>query len=281
MNDFIYQNEIKMIGLDLDGTALSSETGFSERTVDVFNQAIKRGIEIIIATGRAQQSLPDCIFEIKGLRYVATSNGARILDIVDNRIVYENYIAESEIETIYKVLTENDTDIEVFVDGCAYIGRREYDNVMNGIKKTRSKEYLKWSRIPVDDVYSLLLKHKSKIENINVNYMTMEEKSPMQEILKGIKNIKLTSSVPLNNEIGGATTSKGEALRFLMEKMGVKKENLMACGDNPNDIEMIKLAGLGIAMGNAEDPVKKVADYVTLPNYEDGVAYAIEKFAFK
>ena len=270
-----------MIGLDLDGTALSTENDFSYRTKEVFKQAISRGIEIIIATGRAEHSLPSCIFEVEGLRYVATSNGARVIDIIDKKIVCENYIASSEIETIHRILTEKDADIEVFFDGRAYIGKREYDNIMNGIKTSRNKEYIKWSRIPVEDVYSLLLKNKSKIENINVNYMTMEEKAPMEEILKGINNIKLTSSVPLNNEIGGAVTSKGTALKALMEIMGIKRENLMACGDNPNDIEMIELAGIGIAMGNAEEVVKEAADYVTLPNYEDGVAYAIEIFALR
>ena len=63
-----------------------------------------------------------------------------------------------------------------------------------------------------------------------------------------------------------------------MEKSGLTPENLMACGDNPNDLAMIKLAIIGVAMGNAEEVVKAQADFVTLPNYEDGVAYAIEKF---
>ncbi len=100
----------------------------------------------------------------------------------------------------------------------------------------------------------------------------------MEGVLKSIENVHLTSSVPLNNELGGKTTSKADALRVLMEREGILKEELMACGDNPNDLEMIKLAGIGIAMDNAEDIVKEQADYVTLSNEEDGVAFVIEKF---
>ena len=269
---------IKMIGLDLDGTTLNNESKFTEKTLEVFRRVMDKGVEVVIATGRAENSLPKEVYDIKGLRYVVTSNGARVIDIVNDNLVYENYIDESRIEDIYNLLKSKKADIEVFFDGVAYIGRREYDAIMNGEITHRNRDYIKATRVPIDDIYTLLYENKDRIENININYSELSQKSLMEPELKKIEGVELTSSVPMNNELGGETTSKGDALRYLMEKSGLTPENLMACGDNPNDLAMIKLAIIGVAMGNAEEVVKAQADFVTLPNYEDGVAYAIEKF---
>ena len=89
---------------------------------------------------------------------------------------------------------------------------------------------------------------------------------------------RLTSSFPHNFEIGGKHTSKGQALLFLMERLGLSRDELMACGDSPNDEEMIYLAGIGVAMENGEASTKEIADYITDTNDRDGVAKAIEKF---
>lgn len=269
---------IKMIGLDLDGTTLSNQNDFSERTIKALSDAIEKGVEVIIATGRAANSLPKPIFKVPGLRYVATSNGARLIDIIENKVIYENYIDSERIPEIHRILKDLDANIEVFFDGTAYIGQREYDSIVSGRNTTRNKEYIIASRTPTNIIFDLLLENKDKIENINVNYLELSEKPHVEEILKEIKGVHLTSSLPRNNEIGGKTTSKADALRFLMEKKGLTRDQLMACGDNPNDLEMIEFAGLGIAVGNAEEVVKEAADYVTKANYEDGVALAIEKF---
>jgi Cof subfamily protein (haloacid dehalogenase superfamily) len=79
-------------------------------------------------------------------------------------------------------------------------------------------------------------------------------------------------------EIMHPDVSKANALKFITERLGIQPEEVLAIGDNHNDIEMLRFAGLGIAMGNAHEEVKSVADYVTLKNTEDGVAVALEKF---
>ena len=93
-----------------------------------------------------------------------------------------------------------------------------------------------------------------------------------------MQNVTVTSSFPYNIEIGGEGTSKASALAKLAEQLGVKKEEMMCCGDSLNDMAMLKVAGLAVAMANAEPAVKGVADYVTDTNENDGVAKAVEKF---
>ena len=100
----------------------------------------------------------------------------------------------------------------------------------------------------------------------------------MKEKLLRLPETTITSSFPHNLEIGGATTSKAQALSEMGRLLGITAGEMMAAGDSPNDIAMLKAVGVPVAVGNAEDEVKAAARYVAPPNYEDGVAEAIEKF---
>ena len=273
--------EIKMIGLDLDGTALNDNGEFSERTRQAFKKAHEKGIHVVIATGRAEFSLPKNISEIEGLEYVITSNGARVLRLSDGCVVYKNFISPQKVREIIEVLKSQNARAEMFANGKAYISRSEYDGIVSGDILTRSKGYVMATRNPIDDIYAHMIDWEDHIENISVNYPNNEAKHECEKKLSELEGITVTSSFPLNNEIGGASTSKADALEYLLQSFGLHKDNLMVCGDSRNDMAMIEHAGLGIAMENADDCVKDVADITTLSNEEDGVAYAIEKYALK
>ena len=273
--------EIKMIGLDLDGTALNDNGEFSERTRQAFKKAYEKGIHVVIATGRAEFSLPKNISEIEGLEYVITSNGARVLRLSDGCVVYKNFISPQKVREIIEVLKSQNARAEMFANGKAYISRSEYDGIVSGDILTRSKGYVMATRNPIDDIYAHMIDWEDHIENISVNYPNNEAKHECEKKLSELEGITVTSSFPLNNEIGGASTSKADALEYLLQSFGLNKDNLMVCGDSRNDIAMIEHAGLGIAMENADDCVKDAADITTLSNEEDGVAYAIEKYALK
>lgn len=273
--------EIKMIGLDLDGTSLNDNGEFSERTRQAFKKAHEKGIHVVIATGRAEFSLPKNISEIEGLEYVITSNGARVIRLSDGCIVYKNFISPQKVREIIEVLKSQNARAEMFANGKAYISRSEYDGIVSGDILTRSKGYVMETRNPIDDIYAHMIDWEDHIENISVNYPNNEAKHECEKKLSELEGITVTSSFPLNNEIGGASTSKADALEYLLQSFGLHKDNLMVCGDSRNDIAMIEHAGLGIAMENADDCVKDAADITTLSNEEDGVAYAIEKYALK
>lgn len=269
---------IKMIGLDLDGTTLNDHGHFSDRTKEAFSRAMEKGAHIIVATGRALCSLPDELYNIKGLEYVITSNGARIIETSDRKTIYEDYIDEAAVHIVHDFLKSHDAMIEIFYEGRAYIGRDEFKRITEGGQTRRNRNYVSSTRTPVDDIYKMLLDEAGRIENISINYMSEEEKKILEKELARVENINLTSSFPFNNEIGGSTTSKAKALTHMMEKLNVSSDELMCCGDSPNDIEMLKLSGVSVAMANAEEEVKKIALHLTDTNHEDGVAKAIERF---
>ena len=269
---------IKMVTLDLDGTALDERGKLSERTKAAFRAAQEKGVHIVIATGRCEHSLPQELFETEGLEYLITSNGARTISAATEQVYYENYIDPAAIRAVYDLLKPRGVYIDVFFDGRAYISNLEYEAIRVGEITTRNRNYVLNTRQPVTNIYELLLENQDHIENININCINQEEKRYFAELLKQIDHITVTQSTPLNHEIGGETTSKADALSHLLNMLGLRREELMVCGDSPNDIAMIRYAGLGVAMGNAEAEVMAAADVVTAPNDEDGVALAIERY---
>ena len=258
---------IRMVALDLDGTTLNDDKQISERTVEAFRKAMEQGVHIVVSTGRTYGSLPQQLFFIEGLEYAVTSNGAHITEIAGRKLIYEDYIPSAAIETIEKLLRNTGISVEVFVKGRG--------------SSYRDAEYIKTTRTPVPDILDFMLAHKETVENINITFEFLEEKEQWRGVLEQIEGTTLTSSFIHNFEVGGRSTSKAEALRWLMRRLGVSADELMAVGDSPNDEEMIKLAGLGVAVANARESTKEIADCITASNQEDGVAKAIEKFVLR
>ena len=269
---------IRLIALDLDGTTLNDDRVISERTRRAMAQAADRGVNIVIATGRPLGALPSDVFEIEAIRYALTSNGASITDIREDRTFYENCLSPRAVQASVELLRQYDYVLETFVKGVAYIEGWYYEQVRETGTCFRNAEYILNTRNPVPDIYQFMMDNREHLENININFENLDEKPGMYEKLIRLPEATITSSFDHNLEIGGATTSKAEALRQMGQLLGVKQEEMMAVGDSPNDIAMLLEAGMPVAVGNAKDEVKKIARYVAPTNHEDGVADAIEKF---
>jgi hypothetical protein len=117
-----------------------------------------------------------------------------------------------------------------------------------------------------------------KIEKFLVTFNDSRIRKKAFEMAESIGDISICYGTDFNMEISSPTATKGNSLLAFAKKLGVRQEQIMACGDNGNDRTMLEVAGWAVAMANAEPEIKALADYVTLSNDEDGVAYAIEKF---
>lgn len=270
-----------MIALDLDNTTLRTDKSLSSRTKTALKKAQEQGIQVVISTGRVFSALPDAILEFDGIQYMINSNGAVITEFPQNEKIYTNYLEEESVSKIEAVLRRFDDPVEVFADGKAYADASVLDDLRLHGSDTRNVQYILWSRRPVKDVYAVLQKESSHIENVSITFENQEERLRVKNALLQIPDITVTSSERHCLEIGGKTTSKAEALRFLMQKLGIHREELMACGDSPNDEKMIRLAGIGVVMENGTENMKSIADFVTDTNDRDGVAKAVERFALR
>ncbi len=272
------ENNIELIALDMDGTLLNKEGRISPYTQEVLKRAMRKGIHIVIATGRVFSAFPEDALNFTGIEYVVSSNGARVIRMKDKATIYTNLIDGESARQLIPHIFQEDLFLEVFYDGDVYVDKNCVTKLdQYGLPK-RYTEYMLKTRTQIENIRQTLEENIHSLENININFGSMERKQQLWEVLSGLSNITATSSFAHNIEIGGATTSKADGLTHLCQLLNVKAESVMACGDNYNDLAMLQFAGLSVAMGNAEDGIKSQVDFVTLTNEEDGVAHAIEKF---
>ncbi len=280
MKKFSDNFDIKMVGLDLDGTTLKYGDFLSARTRDVFKKAKEKGIHIVIATGRTGRSLPPVLFDVPEIEYVVTSNGAHIIRLADMKTIYENIIKPEDVSVVVERARAMGYVFEAFVDGTAYIDKVVYEGMQKNPEKYKYRdiEYVLRTRLPIEDIYAFTENHGDRIENISITFECESDRRRVFNELGDIDGLTLTSSFSNNVEIGGKTTSKAQALMYLLDMLNLTPKNLMTCGDSPNDGKMIELAEVGVAMADSHPYIFDIADYVTDTCYEDGVAKAIERF---
>lgn len=270
------EQKIRLIALDLDGTTLNSKKELTERTRQAIVQAAKSGIRILAATGRTFSSLAPEILKMSEISCAITSNGAVVNRTPDGQILYENCLTPKSVTEMTEKIRKEAVDTEVCSGGQAYIGKEYYDRILQG-KTQRDIAYVRSTRHPVADIYDFLLEHSSEIENINLNFKDLEEKQRWLKQMQSNPDVTPTSSFLYNVELGGRDTSKGHALAYLMDQWNLDARQVMAFGDSENDLDMIEMAGIGVAMANAVEVVRERADRITDSNDQDGVAKVIEE----
>ena len=266
--------KIKLIALDLDGTTLT-RNGLTRRTKETLEEAIEKGIDVVIATGRPYSALPETVKTIKGLEHIIISNGAHIVRPLTGEFLYSNYVEREAILRVRDMLMERNFPVEVFTEGRAYVDRELYEDVKKNGSTYLAARYILRTREPVDRIYDFWFEHADSIENVNIQFEHQEDKAEMKSILEKAEGITLTSSTYHNLEVGGETTSKASALWQLCRMKGLTMENVMAFGDSPNDGTMIREAGIGVAMENATADILEDADITAPSNDDEGVAYTL------
>lgn len=270
---------IKAIALDLDGTLLTEEKKITRKVRDTLEKASELGVEILIATGRSYAALPVDVCELPYIHYMVTSNGAKVYHFPGKELMMETYILPKQVEQLKDLIRELELDAEVFFDGQGYMNKEYHERILSG-KTNRDIEYIRNTRKTTEDVCTILEKEIEKIENICFYFNTMEEKERCVQRVRQMDDLTIASVFELNLEIGSKYADKMKGIRYVLDYLHISSEELLAIGDGENDIDMLKYAGTGVAMGNARDSLKEVADDVTRTNEEDGVADAIEKYIF-
>ena len=272
-------NRIKMIGLDLDGTLLTDKKELTVRTKNTIRAALEKGVVVLVATGRPLTGIPEEIRNFPGMRYALTSNGARVIDVQEGRVIDEHLLDTELAEKALEICSKYDTLQEAYFDGKSYAPLDKKDYIEKYHKNPNMWEYMRKTRIWVDDVMGLVRGSRRGLDKIQALFADMGERLEAWRELSALGGLELVGSLGYNIEINAAGVNKGTGLVNLGRLLGIRREEIMACGDGDNDLLMLKEVGFGVAMANAVEQVKEAADYITLSNEEDGVADAIEKFA--
>lgn len=286
----------KLVAIDLDGTMLNSYGVVTENTKKIIKEKIEKGIEIIIASGRPIDSIKAIAKEIGSKNYFIGGNGAVIYDIQKDKIIYEKYMPKEKVLEIVKTCEENSITYNVYTDKTILATTLKYNVLYYHKENLKKPEDKKTNIIMVKDMYDYISKMKEeKFLKITI---CDDTKSVFNSIMRKIKQIgdievldvshmsrkiirQGTEEVPIEyyyTEISSKNVDKWDAIEFLMEKMQIKKEEVIAIGDNMNDKKMIQNAGLGIVMEGSTPTITNLAKYVTDTNNNEGVAKALEKF---
>lgn len=272
------EHKIKMIGLDLDGTVLTEKKELTVRTREAISRALAQGVVVLVATGRPWMGVPEELRHFPGMHYALTSNGARIIDTQTDQVIEEHLLGPDLAQKVLEICGKYDTLQEVYFDGQGYAPADKMNCVEKYHKNPSMCEYMRKTRIPVDDISELVKKENRGLDKVQALFADMNERRVMWKELEAEDGLELVGSLRYNIEINLAGVNKGKGLVNLGRMLGIRREEIMACGDGDNDIVMLREAGFGVAMANGEEKVKEAADYITLSNEEDGVADVIEKY---
>lgn len=270
--------DVRIVGLDLDGTALTTDKRLTERTRKAMDQAIALGVLVMPATGRPVTGIPQEFAGISSVRYLLGSNGAAVYDKEEKRFVVHTCLDKETVLKAMDVFSAVECSFEVYMDGIPYIAKQDLDRADYLVTDPHIRAYVKKTRQPVPDIREFVINDSRGIEKINMCYPSVEEKDKGVQLLEQIPEVEGVCGLPTNLELAASGVDKGEGLLALASLLGIEKDRVLACGDSGNDLAMVRKCGIGVAMANAQDDIKDAADLI-LPftNDEEGVAWLLEQ----
>ena len=266
----------KLLALDMDGTLLNSQKKISPKTVAAISELSRRGVYVVVSTGRGVAELQDYKDELKFMNYGVTSSGGAVYDFFNKKAVKAHTIPEEiAFEMIDAGISENamihilgltdslmrDEDIKNAADFQMSVYAPMYDRIC-----TRCDDFKKYVHENPDEIIKINLYHRSP--------------ESRQRNFERLKHLDLTFAFAETTalEMSPRGVSKASGLIELCEFLKIDIADTVAVGDAPNDIEVLQTAGIAAVMGNATDEIKKLADFVTDDNDNDGIVKVIEKY---
>ncbi|AYJ88234.1 sugar-phosphatase [Bacillus safensis] len=261
----------KLVAIDMDGTLLNDQHMVPDEVFEAIQQAKAEGIKIVLCTGRpiggVNRYLADLQLDQEG-DYVIAYNGALVQNSHTNEVVSELTLSYDDLTSLYELSRQLDTPMHYFDSANLYTPNRDISEY-TVLESYLTKLPLKY--MPVEEADSSMRLPK-------MMYIDQPERleKTIQAIPSEVKEkYMMVKSTDFFLEILHPDVSKGNAVKLLAKELGIPREEVMAIGDNGNDVSMLEFAGCGVAMGNAIDDVKAVADVVTKSNNEAGVAHVL------
>lgn len=266
----------KLISIDMDGTLLNSKGELSEENILAVKSAIKKGVKVVFTTGRGIRAITrflDKVGLLESDEYVITNNGVSLYKSKTLKCLRANAISGQDLKTLCDVGINLGAKLHIYdfeSEGCVVLEENEFTKFERdhiGMPTFVKPDYCDNFDDSKKAFKVLYLQNKDVIDYI--------EKNIPKYIFEKFNAVR---SLDIALELFYKECNKGNAVKELADMFGFKREEIIAIGDQRNDLEMIEFAGLGVAMGNAIEKIKEVANYVTDTNDNNGVAKVINKF---
>ena len=266
-------DEYKIIALDIDGTLTNEEKKITPKARKALISAEKRGIRLILASGRPIAGLRELAKELEMDKYhgiLIGFNGGTVVDAQSGEILYQRVLDPEYVDKILRHVAQFDVtpmitrDNDLITDDLNGY-KVDYEAAMNGMNKVEMKDLIGSIDFPVSKILTA-----GDPEYLQQHFREMKE--PVAN------DVSSMFTAPFYFEFTPKGINKSTALHGVLTKLGIPSGEMMAFGDAQNDAEMLDMAGMGVAMGNADDALKDIADYITLSNNDDGVAHAVSEW---
>ncbi len=262
---------IKMVVTDIDGTIYSPENGISTKVKECMQNLIKEGIYVAIATGRTYGSAKSVADKI-GIKCPLICYQGGLINSYEGEILDVKYLNPDIAREIITDCRKRNIHLNVYIEDTLYV--EDDDQYIKDYIGDKGIDYFKVNSFDELDFSKL---NKLLAIKYDVNFIN----SFIEELRRKYPQIYVVKSFDYFCEIANKEATKGNAIKFLAKKLGFTEKEVMAIGDQNNDIEMVKTAGIGVAMANGTDEIKAEADYITDTVQNDGFVKAINKFVWE
>ncbi|MDI3310567.1 MAG: Cof-type HAD-IIB family hydrolase [Thermoanaerobacterium sp.] len=269
----------RLLAMDMDGTFLNSQSMPIERNIQALKKAKEKGAVIAFASGRIYPAINEYVRMFGDDVAVIACNGALVYKSAKDGIIYRSYMPYEEVIKLLEIAREYKLYYHFFTEDRLFTVQLKYGSLLYKTWNDRLPPQERMMIEIIDDPYEVISQYKDNL----VKFVVSDDDTDFLDnvVRKRIEesgNFEVTKSAKNNLEIMVKGVSKGRGLEILSKYLDIPKEQIIAVGDSLNDISMIRYAGLGVAMGNADERVIPWADYIAPTNDEGGIAHVVEKF---
>ncbi len=277
---------MKLFALDMDGTTLSSRNEISPENIQAIKKAQSLGHKVMVLSGRAPESIQEVLDRYDLILPIGGSNGTAVF--ADGKQLELTSLTDLQDQVIAHEAEKGAVPFKIYTNKGIYFHREWQDRLERVLSSGAVPEeyygdenFGKMTNIPdksrtFDDIQTLLMDEELTIQKFFILVLDPVQKDRLLTSLKSIDSVYVTSSSSFNIEVMNINGNKGNGLTVMAKYLNIPLEDTVAVGDQYNDLPMFEVAGFSVAMGNAQDEIKRMSDYVTLTNDENGVAHAID-----
>lgn len=267
-----------IIALDLDGTLTNSEKIITPRTFDALMKAQREGVRLVLASGRPTFGIAALANQLQLADYggyVLSYNGGRIIDWCEKTVIFSQVVDQKLVPILYDFAEKAQLPIVTYLPEAILASKNEGEYLaeearINGMPVVVAQNFVEEAMQISGGSTKFLIPGEPEL----LIQLESEMKAALSE------QMEVFRSAPFFLELPPKGIDKAQSLQRLLTHLGLERDRLMAFGDGFNDLSMIQFAGQGVAMANAVEEVKSIADFVTTSNEEDGIAHALEQLLF-
>lgn len=263
---------VKLVFSDLDGTFLTPDKTITADNARVLDAAYERGVHFVPCTGRNIADISGEILQHPAVSHAVCCNGAQVLDVKTGAVLHEVALDKATVLDLYRSVRDLRVTFDIFADRRVYTPRSRFGYIETVDLSAPTRDFIRAGRTVFDEPVEELLGKVGDVCRLNIFFHTRAERDEVWRAVDARPSLIRTTSLACNVEITDARAHKGAALAWLCGLLGVSPADVVAFGDNENDITMLRAAGDGVAMANAVPACRAASDHMTSSCDDSGVA---------